>query len=101
MVGVGDVKLDVAARQVVRGDEVLTLTAGEFDMLELLLRHAGEVVTRETISEKALGRKLLPQDRSIDVHMSNLRRKLGADEAGRERIKAVRGVGYLYARPPL
>ncbi len=99
IVRVGDVELDAPARQVRRANEVLTLTAGEFDMLELLLRHAGEVVTRETISEKALGRRLLPQDRSIDVHMSNLRRKLGSDAAHSERIKAVRGVGYLYAKP--
>ena len=100
-VRVGEVQLDVAARQARSGDEILALTSGEFDMLELLLRHAGEVVTRETISEKALGRRLLPQDRSIDVHMSNLRRKLGASENGNERIKAVRGVGYLYAKPTL
>ena len=103
IVRVGDVELDAPARQVRRGDAILTLTAGEFDMLELLLRHAGEVVTRETISEKALGRRLLPQDRSIDVHMSNLRRKLGNEDSGdnaqSERIKAVRGVGYLYAKP--
>ena len=98
---VGDIELDVAARQARRQSEILTLTSGEFDMLELLLRHAGEVVTRETISERALGRRLLPQDRSIDVHMSNLRRKLGATGTGQERIKAVRGVGYLYAKPAL
>ena len=96
---VGDIEIDTAARQAKRESEILTLTSGEFDMLELLLRHAGEVVTRETISEKALGRRLLPQDRSIDVHMSNLRRKLGATDTGQERIKAVRGVGYLYAKP--
>lgn len=101
IVRVGDVEMDVAARQVKRDGAVLTLTSGEFDMLELLLRHAGEVVTRETISQDALGRKLLPQDRSIDVHMSNLRRKLGAHDARAERIKAVRGVGYLYAKPTL
>ncbi len=101
IVRVGDVEMDVAARQVRRADAILTLTSGEFDMLELLLRHAGEVVTRETISERALGRRLLPQDRSIDVHMSNLRRKLGADNSQTERIKAVRGVGYLYVKPAL
>ena len=101
IVRVGEVQLDVAARQARSGNEILALTSGEFDMLELLLRHAGEVVTRETISQRALGRRLLPQDRSIDVHMSNLRRKLGANESGNERIKAVRGVGYLYAKPAI
>ncbi len=101
LVHIGDIELDNAARQVRRNGAALTLTSGEFDMLELLLRHAGEVVTRETISEKALGRRLLPQDRSIDVHMSNLRRKLGANAGGNERIKAVRGVGYLYTKPTI
>ena len=101
IVSVGDVELDVAARRARRGGQLLTLTSGEFDMLELLLRHAGEVVTRETISEKVMGRILLPHDRSIDVHMSNLRRKLGADAAALGSIKSVRGVGYIYAKPEL
>ena len=98
---VGDVEIDTAARQAKRENEFLTLTSCEFDVLELLLRHAGEVVTRETISERALGHRLLPQDRSIDVHISNLRRKLGATDTGQDRVKAVRGIGYLYAKPAL
>lgn len=101
IVHVGNVELDASARQVRRDGQTLTLTSGEFDMLALLLRHAGEVVTRETISEQAMGRKLLPQDRSIDVHMSNLRRKLGADAATLGHIKSVRGVGYIYTKPEL
>ena len=98
---VGNVELDASARLVRRGGQSLTLTSGEFDMLALLLRHAGEVVTREAISQQAMGRKLLPQDRSIDVHMSNLRRKLGADDAATGHIKSVRGVGYIYTKPEL
>ena len=98
---VGNVELDASARLVRRAGQSLTLTSGEFDMLALLLRHAGEVVTREAISEQAMGRKLLPQDRSIDVHMSNLRRKLGADDAAAGHIKSVRGVGYIYTKPEL
>ena len=98
---VGNVELDASARLVRRGGQSLTLTSGEFDMLELLLRHAGEVVTRAAISQEAMGRKLLPQDRSIDVHMSNLRRKLGADDAATGHIKSVRGVGYIYTKPEL
>ena len=98
---VGNVELDASARQVRRAGQSVTLTSGEFDMLALLLRHAGEVVTREAISEQAMGRKLLPQDRSIDVHMSNLRRKLGADDAAAGHIKSVRGVGYIYTKPEL
>lgn len=98
---VGDLELDGAARQVRRGAELVELTGAEFDLLEVLLRAAGEIVTREVISQTALGRRLLPYDRSIDVHISNLRRKIGPDARGAERIKAVRGIGYIYARPPL
>jgi two-component system response regulator CpxR len=98
---VGDLELDGAAREVRRGGELVELTGAEFDLLEVLLRAAGEIVTREVISTTALGRQLLPYDRSIDVHISNLRRKIGLDARGAERIKAVRGIGYIYARPPL
>lgn len=96
---VGDIELNGATREVRRGKSLLDLTTAEFELLDLLLRTAGEIVTREMISTAALGRPLLPYDRSIDVHISNLRRKLGPAENGGERIKAVRGVGYLYARP--
>jgi two-component system response regulator CpxR len=78
---------------------VLDLTSAEFDVLEVLLRSAGEIVTRESIAQAGLGRQLMPFDRSIDVHISNLRRKIGPSRNGGERIKAVRGVGYIYARP--
>jgi DNA-binding response OmpR family regulator len=94
-----DLELDGATREVRRGEVLLDLTSAEFDLLEVLLRAAGEIVTRETIAQSALGRQLMPYDRSIDVHISNLRRKLGPDTRGGERIKAVRGVGYIYARP--
>ena len=93
---VGDLELQHTTRSVKRGADTLEITAAEFDLLELLLRHAGEIVPRETIALEALGRALMPFDRSIDVHVSNLRRKLGAHQNGGERIKAVRGVGYIY-----
>jgi two-component system response regulator CpxR len=96
---VGDLEIDTAARDARRGGERLELTGAEFELLDALLRSAGSVVTREAISEKALGRRLMPFDRSIDVHMSNLRRKLGPAPDGSERIKSIRGVGYIYARP--
>jgi len=95
---VGDVELNNATREVRVHNKKLELTAAEFDLLEALLRAAGEIVTRDAISKAALGRSLSAYDRSIDVHISNLRRKLGPGEGGTERIKAVRGVGYLYAR---
>ena len=66
-------------------------------MLECLLRNAGSVVTRETLAERALGRPLAPFDRSVDVHVHNLRKKISAPPD--ERIKTIRGVGYIYTPP--
>jgi DNA-binding response OmpR family regulator len=96
---VGDVELDTAARTVKRGGETLELTSVEFHLLQILLANAGEVVTRDHIAREVLGRVLLSFDRSVDTHVSNLRRKLGTYRGG-ERIKTVRSVGYVYARPP-
>jgi two-component system response regulator CpxR len=96
---VGDLELDEATREVRRAGTPLDLTSAEFDILEVLLRAAGEIVTRESIAQAGLGRQLMPFDRSIDVHISNLRRKIGPNKRGGERIKAIRSVGYIYARP--
>jgi two-component system response regulator CpxR len=68
----------------------------EFSLLEVLLQRAGQVIPREDLVQQVLGRKLSPYDRSIDVHISSLRKKLGALPEGGERIKTIRGVGYLY-----
>ena len=97
LLNVGDVELNNATREVRVQKNKIEITAAEFDLLEVLLRAAGEIVTRDAIAKAALGRSLSAYDRSIDVHISNLRRKLGPGEGGSERIKAVRGVGYLYA----
>ncbi len=94
---VGEVTLDTGARTAVRAGEEIVLTAAEFDVLAALLRVAGNVVSRDALMKAALGRGLSPYDRSVDMHLSNLRRKLGP--AG-EYIKTVRSVGYLYALPP-
>jgi two-component system response regulator CpxR len=72
------------------------LTALEFNVLEVLVRTAGHVVTREQVTRLVFGRKFLAFDRSIDIHISKLRRKLGPSPSGKERIKSVRNVGYLY-----
>ncbi len=80
-----------------RGQDVLNLTTVEFDLLEVLLRSAGQVVDREKLTQDVLGRDFSPFDRSIDTHVCNLRRKIGLLEDGTERIKGVRGIGYLYA----
>ena len=95
----GDLELDNAARVVRRGGEPLNLTTVEFQLLEVLLRAAGQVVTREVLVRDVLGREFSPFDRSIDVHVSNLRKKLGPHPDSTERIKGVRGFGYLYAVP--
>ena len=92
---VDDIRLDSTAREAWINKTQLDLTSVEFSLLETLLHHAGHVVTREHLTEVVLGRKLGPFDRVIDVHISNVRRKLThAADAG-ERIKAVRGSGYL------
>jgi DNA-binding response OmpR family regulator len=92
---VGDLRLDPRAREVWLHDVHLNLTSVEFTLLEILLREAGRVLTREQLTDAVLGRKLGPFDRVIDVHVSNVRKKLGASEHG-PRIKSVRGSGYLF-----
>jgi two-component system response regulator CpxR len=73
------------------------LTSVEFSILENLVRQAGQVVSREDLVRNALGRSLSAYDRSIDVHVSSLRRKLGQGPGESERIKTIRSVGYLYS----
>jgi DNA-binding response OmpR family regulator len=92
----GDVEMDKGTRSVRRAGSDVELTALEFNLLELLLRMAGQVVTRERVATAIMGRQLSPFDRSIDVHVSKLRRKLGPQPSGQERIKSIRSVGYIY-----
>ncbi|WP_437933426.1 response regulator transcription factor [Sorangium sp. So ce341] len=95
---VDDLEVFPAARRVrVRGDEV-RLTTAEYDLLEVLVRQAGTVVSREDLARRVLGRRLAAYDRGIDMHVSNLRRKLGPGPSGGERIKTVRNAGYILAR---
>lgn len=96
---VGNVTLDLGARTVHLSGDAVELTSVEFSLLEVLIRQAGQVVSREELSLQALGRELNAYDRSIDVHVSSLRRKLGALGEDIELIKTVRGVGYFYTRP--
>ena len=74
--------------------KALDLTSTEFSLLEVLIRNAGQVVSKGDLSEQALGRAQTRFDRNIDVHMSNLRQKLGSLQDGRSPIQTVRGVGY-------
>jgi two-component system, OmpR family, response regulator CpxR len=94
---VGDVLIDKAARMARRGDELVDLTTVEFDLLDVMLRGAGRVIARDELVRTVLRREFSPFDRSIDTHVSNLRRKLGPAPDGGERIKGVRGIGYQYA----
>jgi DNA-binding response OmpR family regulator len=98
-IAVGDVELDAGTRRVVRAGEVIELTALEFNLLEELLLNAGRMVPRTELARKVLGRVLSAYDRSIDVHISSLRRKLGHEVSGVERIKTIRSMGYLYTQP--
>ena len=98
-VRVDDVELDPGSRTVTRDDVAIELTTIEFDILNALLESAGRIISRETISATVLERQFDPLDRSIDMHISKLRRKLGERSGGEERIKTIRGVGYIYALP--
>lgn len=93
---VDDVSVSPASRIATRGGEEVNLTSVEFGLLHELLKEAGKVVKKEDLSEAVLERKLSPYDRSLDMHISNLRKKLGPRSDGSERIKTVRSVGYIY-----
>ncbi|QUV83565.1 response regulator transcription factor [Chloracidobacterium sp. D] len=97
---VGDVELDFGSRSLRKQGQTVAVTSVEFDLLAVLLQHAGQIVSRDDLSLRALGRSFHPLDRSVDMHISNLRKKLGPHVDGSERIKSVRGVGYLYAVCP-
>ena len=98
---ISDLELIEDTRQVkVHGPEETreaSLTQTEFDILQLLLSRPGQVVKKSDLSHKILGKPLGQWDRSIDVHISNLRKKLGPDDQGRERIRTIRGSGYLFS----
>ncbi len=92
---VGDVVMDLGAREVLCASKPVALTTLEFDILEMLMRAAGRVLTRDQIMEKLYDRSVGPFDRSIDLHVSHLRKKLGHEV---QRIKTVRGNGYQFIR---
>lgn len=91
---VDDLVLDPASRTVTQNHELVDLTDVEFTLLEVLMRSPGKVVEREGLAEEVLGRKFSPFDRSLDMHVSRLRRKLAGDANADDRIKTVRGTGY-------
>jgi two-component system response regulator CpxR len=99
----GDLEIHPGGRRVlqIKDDQKqeVELTSAEFDLLMLLVRAAGEVVSRDDLAQGALGRSVAHFDRSIDNHISSLRKKLGSKLSGVERIRSVRGSGYAYSNP--
>jgi DNA-binding response OmpR family regulator len=98
-VRLADVEIHPESRSVTCAGKPVVLTGAEFDLLYAFLRTPGKIISREDLTQAALGRPMSPMDRSIDVHVSNLRRKLGAYDGNHERIKAIRGSGYVYLLP--
>ena len=96
---VGDVELRPGTHTILLCEDKVEMTAMEFSILHELLKNAGQVMTREALAEKILGRKLALFDRSIDVHISSIRKKIGSYPGGQERILSIRGVGYQYLYP--
>jgi DNA-binding response OmpR family regulator len=93
---IDDVELNYSARIALLAGEPVEMTAVEFDILDKLMRNAGVLVTREELAREVLGRPLAPYDRSVDVHVSRLRKKLTSGDGRTTRIKSIRGSGYIY-----
>lgn len=89
---IGELRIVPGSREVFSGDHRIPLTALEYDILIMLTSNAGHIVTRDALVRKTLGRDLSPLDRSIDTHISHLRKKLGRADL----IKTVRGTGWLF-----
>ena len=90
----GALELQRGARQILLAGQTLTMTSTEFRILEVLMENAGQVVSKNLLSERALGREWTPYDRSLDMHISNLRKKLATGADDNEHIKTIRNVGY-------
>lgn len=88
---VSGVELDAGTRSVRRGADSIPLTSTEFNVLERLMQHAGDVVTKEELTRDVLGRRMLSYDRAVDMHISSIRRKIGEGL-----VCTVRGIGYQF-----
>ncbi len=100
LITVGDLEIHPLTRRVLKEASEIALTGAEFDILLLLAKSAGKVVSRDEIAEVCLGRPNGPFDRSVDNHISNLRKKLGSSCGESERIRSARGSGYIYTGQP-
>jgi two-component system response regulator CpxR len=96
IIKIGDIQIHPATRRVLQEGNEVPLTGAEFDILLLLVKADGKVVSRDEIAEICLGRAVAPFDRSVDNHISNLRKKLGGTLGDTERIRSLRGTGYIY-----
>ena len=97
---VDHLKIHLGSRTVHYNGEAVVLTGAEFAVLEWLMRSPGQVISKDVLTEEALGRKLTPYDRSIDVHISNIRKKLSAHSASKDLIINIRGAGYMLTTGP-
>jgi DNA-binding response OmpR family regulator len=97
---VGDLEIDVGARRVTLAGQPVDLTALELDLLLALARRAGSVVARDALFAAAGRGDTAVSDRTVDVHISHLRGKLGDDSRAQKRIRTVRGVGYVLVKDP-
>jgi DNA-binding response OmpR family regulator len=95
---VDELFLSIRSHSITFQQTAITLTGAEFTVLELLMRSAGEVISKEALTEQALNRQLTPYDRSIDVHVSNIRKKLSSEGANKDLIINIRGAGYMLTR---
>ena len=96
IIDIDDLELNQGSRTLTKSGEAVDLTSTEFSILLELLQHRGEVVSKRDLYVSALGREPVAHDRSLDMHVSNLRRKLGSDPRGENRIETIRGIGYQY-----
>ncbi len=90
---ISGISLDPGTRSVAKGENTLQMTSTEFNVLERLMRDAGQIVTKEALMRDALGRRLRPFDRAIDMHISSIRKKVGDDL-----VQTIRGLGYQFVR---
>jgi two-component system response regulator CpxR len=97
---VDDLELSPGSRELSKGGVRVELTSTEFSVLHSLMQKPGVVISKRDLYLSALGREPVRYDRSIDMHVSNLRRKLGPNPAGEPRIETIRGIGYQYRAQP-
>lgn len=92
----GDLRLDDGAMKAIRGEEEIALSGQEYRVLKALLSAPGQVMSRDELSRAVFGRDSMPMERGLDMQISRVRRKLGAYPDGSERIRSIRGAGYMY-----